>query len=396
MQAFNIQTSLRNSQATLLTSNPAGRSDSPSSRMQLKGGYMMKLLTASFILSSIVSVEGMEHGIAPFGNGRANALVPHLNMRSLGGTHSCSALRLNRRQVLTAKHCVATTSNLNIHMPTYKGGKQSASKVVKHPREDVAIVTFPEDLPGPRVCPPQVMKKPSYKRWLKNEKAGIHGCGIATNTLVAGRGLKSNNPKAPYGDLTTGSFKLEKEIHANHRLILKGTSENTPEAVLQGDSGGPVFSCNGKTGEFELTGVVSGIMGQNEGSIHSNIANHRDYYEAETQNLRPWLRQNTTPCLDEPVSAFELYPNKGHLESNFPKTKHCVDVKINFPNSTSLSVDIVNQCPKNTVTEISIDLGSSKKQITTRVHKNQSSHLLLEMDGGDIQVDVSSQYSQKK
>lgn len=360
---------------------------------------VMKLVMVGLYLSSMVPVEGMEHGTPVFKNQRADTLVPLLRMKSGHKIHECSALRLNTKQVLTAKHCVHGIANTGITIPSKERGIQSASQVRIHPTADIAIVDFPSDLPGPNVCPPEVMKKPAYKRMVANEAKGDQKekpCGLNGNLLILGRGMKSQQ-SAPSGSLnsalTSGVFKNDDFDYANNRLIVSGASpEQSLPKILNGDSGGPVFACNSRTKAFELLGSVSLIDPDPaiDRTMLSNIADHREIFSPTTQKLRAWVRQNANDCVGEAVSAYELHPSDDNLKQNYPEPKNCVDISVHIKTDGEVDLVVDNSCPDSTKNDIFITHSKSRKKITSILHRDQATAFSTNLNTTDTQFSIST------
>ena len=204
--------------------------------------------------SAVQYVSGMLATIiggTPSADRRATVLV------SMGSGY-CSGTVVGKRTVLTAAHCEAPTMDAVID-----GQRITATGIHPHPGysgnfpyNDLLLMTFSQDLPGPIV-------DVFYD-------AGTDGC-----TELIAQGWGEDNIAGPI-QLNESKYSVVKE-----GAMVLHTKQINPGGICFGDSGGPLYAV--VNGELQLAGVTSTTYSQ-DCMIGGDHVNLRFY--------RPWLGAN--------------------------------------------------------------------------------------------------------
>ena len=203
-----------------------------------------------YVSSKLATIIGGE----PSTDRRATALV------LIGSSRYCSGTVVGKRTVLTAGHCEGPEMSVRIGAQTF-----AAAGIHPHPNysgnwpyNDLMLLTFEQDLPGPYVG--------------MFYEAGTEGC-----TELLAQGWGEDNLPGPI-QLNESRYSVVKE----DAMVLY-TKQIKPGGICFGDSGGPLYAV--VDGELQLAGVTSTTYTQDclVGGDHVNLRFYKPWLEANIQ-----------------------------------------------------------------------------------------------------------------
>ena len=328
--------------------------DPSSSSCHIKPGAVGMVLTAMMLLGSIRTSDGMENGRRP--DPKVDSLSPYLEVRDDRHFSGCSSMKLNQKEILTAKHCVSM-NGFKSYIKDSKGIFQEASSTIKHQKYDLAILRFPRDIQGNNVCMP-LMRNSTFEATKANPKA----CGLKGNTLLLGVGLfNKDSADNPRKELRSGLFSIASNAPLEGLQLydlVPDPIEGPSAKTRPGDSGGPVVVCNTVTGKFELAGIIKGSKGSTSQALVTSIVDF---------NTHSWLTTHSSPCTGVPVLGVDIYPSNEHTKHNLPHPRTCVQKKVigkMHPNPRIVQstgfLEVTNLCRKTVDLSLKAQCGHSE------------------------------------
>ena len=256
------------------------------------------------LLSQVRCSESLRNGAPPSRINLTNDMHPLIKLHyndQLAST--CSSLRLNQYQVLTAAHC-DTTSIMDgstggiyqLHLDAciqVKEGCIPVKKIVKHPTRDIAIMTTEQAISSHRTCFDSYITGRELKDNLRKNETSK--CNFDSDYMLVSRGIKKIEDIGTLKDttLTLGRFNGLKNnpysLTMPGSLAMKGTLTPDGKKILAmpGDSGGPIYTCEEKSHKLKLIGLLHGGDKTTEIDLYTPIT-HR--------SVLKWARKNTAKC----------------------------------------------------------------------------------------------------
>jgi hypothetical protein len=210
--------------------------------MRLRAIYKERaalLAAASVAIVSLILPNGAGAIVGKSANGAKwqNHVVMVLS-RSGSRAGFCSGVVLSRRIILTAAHCVANVSDTRVYLPGQP--LLPLSRIAKHPdfhadaprtrsrSIDLALVEITEPLPAEFAAP---------------AFAGARRYEAGTAFEIAGFGVSREEDAKTSGALRMGHVALRAPLSS---VLLWLDNPQHETGACTGDSGGPVFTADGK------------------------------------------------------------------------------------------------------------------------------------------------------
>jgi len=212
-----------------------------------------------------------------------------------GRYHSCGAVLISSRWLLTAAHCVGSSASsyrivLGMHDKDSRNQGQpvthTVSKVIRHHGYNGNGRGFPNDIALLQLSSNVDMSSrfiDTVALPAKNENfAGNSDCWITGWGATRGGGSTPNMLQEAHVDVYTQSYcqgKLGSSVQAFHVC----TGKANKSGACQGDSGGPLVCKAG--GQYKVVGVTSwGLYGcpVTSPSVYANVSYFRDWIKQHT------------------------------------------------------------------------------------------------------------------
>jgi hypothetical protein len=248
--------------------------------MRLRAIYKERAALLAAACVAVVSLI-LPHGAGAIVGKSANGAKwqNHIAMvlsRSGGRAGFCSGVVLTRTIVLTAAHCVANASDTRVYLPGQP--LLPLSRIAKHPdfqadaprtrsrSIDLALVEITEPLPAEFAAP---------------AFAGAQRYEVGTAFEIAGFGVSREDDAKTSGALRAGQVILRAPLSS---VLLWLDDPHYETGACTGDSGGPVFTSDGKVAAIIAFAEGSGNRHCGKLTQAVLIAPHREWISNVVQS----------------------------------------------------------------------------------------------------------------